>query len=115
MDQNIIAVFFMFGLIPTLIFMFLIFRFIMKNRERMAMIEKGLVPVPEAKADLPRNNVKTAFMVSGVGFGVLVGHLLQRYLGMEDPFGYLSMAFLFGGIGLIVYYLMASKGKFQNN
>ncbi len=115
MNKQDLVIVFIFGLIPTLVFVFLMFAFIMKNKERMAMIEKGLVPIPEAKKERPTNNIKSAFMASGVGFGVLVGHLLQKYVDMEDPFGYLSMAFLFGGIGLIIYYLMASRGKFQND
>lgn len=114
MDQNILAVVFMFGLIPALIFSYALFTFIMKNKERMAMIEKGILPIPEPKQERPKQDIKGAFFIAGVGLGVLVGYLVQQYLGMGEPFGYLSMAFLFGGIGLIIYYLMASKGKFQN-
>lgn len=114
MDQNVLAVVFMFGLIPALIFSYALFTFIMKSRERMAMIEKGILPITEPKQERSRNNIKGAFMGAGAGFGTLIGHFIQVYFGMEEPFGYLSMAFLFGGIGLIIYYLMAAKGKFQN-
>ena len=114
MDENILAIIFLFGLIPLLIFSYLILIFIQKIKERMAMIEKGIMPIHEPKEERPVNRIKQAFLSAGVGLGVLVGHFVQKYLGMEDPFGYLSMAFLFGGIGLIIYYTLVSKGKFLN-
>lgn len=115
MDENLIAAICIFGLAPALIFSYLIFTFIMKNKERMAMIEKGILPIREEKQERPQNNIKGAFMSAGAGLGVLIGYLIQKYLGMEEPFGYLSMAFLFGGVSLIIYYVLLSKGKFSNN
>ena len=78
------------------------------------MIEKGILPIQTTEQEQPKNNIKKAFLYAGAGFGLLMGYFVQIYFGMKQPFSYLSMTFLFAGIGLIIYYLMASKGKFQN-
>ncbi|HEX8548996.1 MAG TPA: DUF6249 domain-containing protein [Cytophagaceae bacterium] len=66
MNKGIIAAICIFGLAPLLISTFLIFAFISGNKERMAMIEKGISPVPEQKDRQKKKDIKGAFFLAGV-------------------------------------------------
>jgi hypothetical protein len=44
----------------------------------------------------------------GAGLGLLVGYAVDRNFNMEEV-GYFSMLFIFGGLGLLVAYLVEEK------
>ena len=106
----IITVTVVFATIFGVIFMFLTTR----NRERMALIEKG------ADANLFRskrsaaNSLKYGMVAVGVGLGIFVGYILEVYAGMEAPIPYFAMIALFGGSGLILFYLNRKKEGLHN-
>ncbi|UII27458.1 hypothetical protein LVD15_03230 [Fulvivirga maritima] len=82
------------------------------NNERMALIEKGINRSEWlASGGLGQNNLalRLGFLFVGVGCGILVGELLREFAGFRPPVAYLSMLFLFGGIGLFVSYLIEEK------
>ena len=60
-----------------------------KSRDRSLALRNGLVGVM-------------------VGIGLLLGYQLEQ-TGMPSFVAYLSMVFIFGGVGLIGYYLYAQK------
>lgn len=80
------------------------------NIERMAIIEKGLDP------DLFKNSkswptsvaLRFGLLLIGGGLGLIMGHVLDRTLDMEEV-GYFSMLLLFGGLGLLLAYLIEEK------
>ncbi len=84
-----------------------------RNRERMAMIEKGF----DANLLVTRKDPKTGKFTSlkigiaaiGIALGILVGNILALSTNMEEPVCYFSMIFLFGGLGLVFYYLLVRK------
>ncbi|MFP4528071.1 MAG: DUF6249 domain-containing protein [Candidatus Kapaibacterium sp.] len=81
-----------------------------RNRERMAMIEKGADPkMFQDVSKRSSSSLKPALFLIGIGLGVLMGSWLHSYSRMEEPVAFISMMILFGGIGLLVYYFIEGK------
>ncbi len=81
-----------------------------RHRERMAMIEKGY-DASLLQADIRNRTgkfgaLKVGIASIGVGLGFLVGSILEATTTIDDDVAYFSMIALFGGIGLIIYYLL---------
>ncbi len=79
-----------------------------RNKERLALIEKG------SKATLFNRERKfSAFkwgiFFIGIGVGILIGNVLAVSTTLEEPVAYFSMIFLFGGLSLIANHLMEKK------
>lgn len=85
-----------------------------RNRERLAMIEKGYNAslLESGRAHTGKyNSLKWGIAAVGIAMGILAGNILTINTNMEEPACYFSMIFLFGGIGLIIYYLLVrNKG-----
>ncbi|MCB0630507.1 MAG: DUF6249 domain-containing protein [Saprospiraceae bacterium] len=79
-----------------------------RNRERMALLESGQDARIFAKRPRPERVLKFGILLFSVGAGILCGYFLSE-LGMEEEPAYFSMIFLFGGAGLITYYLFFLK------
>lgn len=82
-----------------------------RNRERMALIEKGLGDdlFNAKKSDLlARMSLKIGMFVVGIGLGVLVGHLLTL-TGLKDDIAFPSAICFFSGGALILYYVFISR------
>lgn len=83
-----------------------------RNKERMALIEKGADASMFKTKKNRFSNLKWGMLFTGVGIGILLGNILAKNSNLEEPVSYFSMIFLFGGISLIIYYLIV--GKFNN-
>lgn len=78
------------------------------NKERLAMIEKGMDPsVIEIKTE-PKSSHRPllwGLLLTGVGFGWALAHFLDlKIMNMGNVF-----ALFFGGLGLIIYYFYTKK------
>ncbi len=84
-----------------------------RNKERLALIEKGADPeLFKAKAQ-PENGqrtMKAGLFFMGIAMGILAGYFLSRG-GMEETPAYFSMIFLFGGIALVVSHYLQKKNQ----
>jgi hypothetical protein len=97
-----------FGTIFGIMYVF----FTTRNKERLALIEKG------ADATLfksgPSKNVfsivvlNIALLAIGIGIGVLLASLLVMS-GMEEEVAYPAMIFISGGTGLLVSFFASRK------
>jgi hypothetical protein len=85
--------------------------FTARNKERLALIEKG------AEASIfsgPKTQgsgkwvLKVGILAIGIALGVLVAYLLSS-AGMNEDTAYPASIFLFGGVGLVVAYFIARK------
>ncbi|WP_353778155.1 DUF6249 domain-containing protein [Winogradskyella sp. 3972H.M.0a.05] len=85
-----------------------------RNKERLALIEKG------ADASIFNIGKRTgsswkvivlnlAFLLMGIGLGVFIANLLVTYTTLDDDAVYPSMIFLMAGIGLYVGYTQTRK------
>lgn len=90
----------------------------MTNKERMAMIEKGLDPVI-AKTPYRFNSLKIGLLLIGVGVGLFIAYTLDHTVFAEakkldykanQPI-YLSLIAVFGGLGLFISHLIEKKDK----
>lgn len=85
-----------------------------RNKERMALIEKGadasMFKIPREKSETGRlfNPLKLALFMMGLGIGVAAGYFVGVTL-MHPGASYPSMIFIFGGLGLLIYYLLTRK------
>jgi hypothetical protein len=83
-----------------------------RNKERLALIEKGADASIFISATGKKENkhvlLKVGLFFVGIAAGIVAGYLLSL-TGMNEAAGYLSMIFLFGGLGLIVYYPISRK------
>lgn len=87
-----------------------------RNRERMAMIEKGVDPSYFRSPIREKKNngslvFKLGMFLAGVGIGFFAAYFLTELTNMQAPAAIFSMVFLFGGAALIAVYLIERKHK----
>lgn len=88
-----------------------IFHLYVRRKERLALIDKGLTAnIFNSEANVAPS-LKYGIFCIGIAIGFLLGELLCEYTHMNEGVAYLSMIFLFGGIGLVIYYFIARKHK----
>lgn len=91
-----------------------------QNRERRALIEKGMDPnlanpffgmgkKTDKKESSGRGPLLWGLLFAGIGLGVLSGYFIATSKGFDETTLMNAMAILFGGIALIIYY--AGWGK----
>jgi hypothetical protein len=88
-----------------------------RNRERMALIDKGADASlfntgkegQKSSISWNRFTLKIGMLSMGVGVGIIVGAFLENLNLMPDGPGYVSMIFLFGGLSLVLFYLIDRK------
>jgi hypothetical protein len=79
-----------------------------RKKERLALIAKGANASIFESSNQP-SSLKWGLLFVGIGTGILLGKVLAVYTTLEEEPAYFSMICLFGGIGLIVYHLIANK------
>jgi hypothetical protein len=91
-----------------------------RHIERKAIIDKGLNPSDykelykhEAFATNPLSSLKLGLLAMFVGAGVFIGLVLRKWYYIDEAI-FPSLILIMGGIGLIVFYLLASK-KMKGN
>ena len=84
-----------------------------RNRERMAMIEKGVNPkdfMAQRKISV-YGIIKWALLLVGVGLGLFLGSLLDTYTEIPEVAAYFAGALLFGGLGLVLAFIITKRGE----
>ena len=84
-----------------------------RNKERLALIEKGADPElfkTKSTNGSGYGSFKIGLFLIGIAIGIVAGYFLKE-AGMDEGPAFLSMIFLFGGIGLVVSFLL--QGKFE--
>jgi hypothetical protein len=81
-----------------------------RNKERLALIEKGADPMlfKTKSAGSAFNTMKLGLFFIGIAIGIIGGYFLTES-GMEEEPAYFSMIFLFGGIALAASYFLQRK------
>ncbi len=86
-----------------------IFHLYVRRKERLALIDKGLTAsIFNSEANVAPS-LKYGIFFIGIAIGFLMGEILSQTTHIDEGIAYLSMIFLFGGIGLVVYYFIAKK------
>lgn len=85
--------------------------FMTRHKERMSMIDKGVnASIFEDKSTAISPTLKFGMLLVGLSIGILIGDRLH-FLGMFKGTAFLSMAFLFGGLSLIINFIIEHKMK----
>jgi hypothetical protein len=80
-----------------------------RKKERLSLIEKGADASIFAAKPESSPSLKWGIFLIGLGTGLLLGNLLAEFTAMPGEVAYFSMIFLFGGMGLVVYYIIEKK------
>lgn len=82
-----------------------------RNRERMAMIDKGVNPKDfmRQRINNPYGILKWALLLVGLGLGLFIGSLLETYTAIPEEPAYFASALFFGGLGLVLAFLLTKK------
>ena len=106
-------------LIPLIVFasifgVFYVF-LITRNKERLALIEKGADASLFESKKTHRSNLTLKFgmLAVGIGVGILIASILESYTVLDEEVAYPSMIFLFGGIFLVGNALIEKKDKIE--
>lgn len=95
------------------VFGILYFYFRNRNRERMLMIEKGIDPSIFLKK--PNRNssaaLKYGLFFVGLAVGIFFGGILSNSAILNEEVAYFSMILLFGGIGLLLFYVIDKRNE----
>jgi hypothetical protein len=84
----------------------------LRNRERMAMIERGMDPRAYTAQPAPYKNLKWGLLLMGAGFGLFLAFMLDRimfHVGEDNPAIYFALIAIFGGAGLVISYRIEKK------
>ena len=82
-----------------------------RNRERMAMIDKGVNPkdfLVQKKVSV-YSILKWALLLVGIGFGLFIGSLLETYTTISEEAAYFAAALFFGGLGLVAAFMITKN------
>ncbi|MGA3287415.1 MAG: DUF6249 domain-containing protein [Bacteroidota bacterium] len=106
---GIIAILLIFGAPPALVVLVYYFSRKAKHKERMALIEKGIDASIFIKEETTFHKVLLwGMLISGIGLGLLIGYILSVFTRLPDEIIPIT-AVLFGGLGLIGYYVYRKK------
>jgi hypothetical protein len=89
----------------------------MSNKERMAMIEKGMDFGLSKAQPRPYQNLKFGLLLIGAGLGLFLAFILDNTLfsvanqsdGEKNVAIYFSLIAIFGGLGLFISYVIEKK------
>ena len=112
-----VAIVFTFGIPGAIIFWYLY----IKHKERTKLMDMGLSPQEardyfreqEKRPKNPLNTLKWGILLSMIGIGLFFGILLDE-AGYKDSLSGV-MVLLFGGVGFIIYYFVASSKIKKDN
>ena len=97
-----------FGTIFGVVFVF----FTTRNKERMAMIEKGADASlfnTGKKYNWKNFTLSAGMFLIGIGLGIMVGAVLESVTNIEEGVAYTFSVFFFAGLSLVIYYFLEKK------
>lgn len=108
----------MLPLVVMFIMVPIIIKLLSDNKTRRKLIEKGLVDekVKYLFMDKPKeyvsSSLKWGMVLIAIGLAVFVGQMAPKELMEEVTIGAM---FVFGGLALVIYYVIASRNINKNN
>ena len=90
--------------------------FITRNKERIALIEKGadasLFQTGKSEAssfNWSKFTLKVGMLFMGIAVGIIVGAILSQAGVLDEDANYPAMIFFFGGFSLVLFYIIDRK------
>jgi hypothetical protein len=91
------------------------FYFKARNKERMALIEKGSDLSEFYKEPNRYLLLKIGMLFIGVAVGLFIAYAITIIMPIPIAVAYFGMILLFGGLGLILYYPVSAKYFIKND
>lgn len=91
--------------------------FTTRNKERMALIEKGAdaslfnIGKTAGAWSWSKFSLKIGMLAMGIAIGIICAATLQNTGIMNEDALYSSMIFLFGGLSLVLFYIIDRKSR----
>ena len=82
---------------------------LVRRKERMALIEKGVSAELLESSNKTPSSLKWGMLFVGVGLGLLIGRILGELTCLGEEEAVFSMILLLGGFSLILYHIIASR------
>ncbi|MDN3205763.1 DUF6249 domain-containing protein [Algoriphagus sediminis] len=104
--EGILIPFFFFAALFGILYVY----YTTRNRERLALIEKGIDAkiFKSGSQTFGRTILSFSLLAIGIGVGVLMGYLFEA-MGVVEEVAYTSCIFIFGGIGFLLSFFAAKK------
>jgi len=98
-------------LVPLGAFAMIFGLFYLRNRESMAMIEKGMNPKEFANRPAPYRNLKNGLLLLGAGIGLALAYIITQYIlhDEDNPALWFALIGIGGGLGLIYSYKVEKR------
>ncbi|MGI4751653.1 MAG: DUF6249 domain-containing protein [Janthinobacterium lividum] len=118
MDANQLAVLIPI-LVPLTLFALIFGIVYLRNKERMAMIERGMDPrtnLPKQQQVSPTINLTFGLLMIGAGLGLFLAYIMDYFVFrnqgiLDSPAIYFALIAFFGGLGLFISYLIERKAN----
>jgi hypothetical protein len=103
-------------LVPISLFamIFGIVYILVRKKERLSMIEKGVDASIFETGKKVSADLKWGMLFVGIGLGILLGKLFAEYTSLGEEAAMFSMICLFGGLSLMVYHFVERSIEKKN-
>lgn len=110
MDEEILIPISLFAAIFGIVYLY----FSTRNKERLALIEKGadasIFNIGKRSGSAWKVVViNLAFLLMGIGLGLFLANLLETTTSLDDNVIYPSLTFIMAGVGLYIGYTQTKK------
>jgi hypothetical protein len=96
------------GAIFGILYVFLMTRY----KERMALMDRGLSPKEFNNKNSAQSAVlRFGLLLTGISIGIMSGNFVAKHFDVPREGAFIAMMFLFGGISLIVSYLIEKRSN----
>jgi hypothetical protein len=90
-----------------------------RNKERLALIEKGADASlfntgkegTRSSINWGKFTLKTGMLLMGIALGIITAAIMTRAGILDEDANYSSMIFFFGGLSLVLFYIIDRKNK----
>ncbi|MEM6736344.1 MAG: DUF6249 domain-containing protein [Bacteroidota bacterium] len=107
--EEFISMLVFFGTVFGIVYVYLTTR----NKERLALIEKGvdatLFASKPSRFSIAKFILNVALLFIGIGIGIFLGDYLHTVSDIDDEVAIPSMLFIFGGLGLVAGFFVTRK------
>jgi low temperature requirement protein LtrA len=102
-------------IVPIAMFAMIFGIYYLRNREKMAMIERGMDPGISKNKPAPSYVLTWGLLLIGAGLGLFVAFVLDHYAFRssddDNVAVYFSLIAVFGGAGLFLAYIIEKKNE----